>query len=399
MRSKFIIQILILFVFICGCKPMVKDDRHLHHANALDIIIPQADDMDIDSLVAEWDTLRLEAFSESLLSGINKMEVTDDKLYILDGSSSLLFIFNKEGDYINKISNQGQGPREYIRIFDFEVDKINHRILATDAFSKRIFIYDTIGNLQNVIPLNFPPFHISSDISKRLIHLCSTAKDFQVSNLAENNVAILNEEGSIEEAFLKDETPKRLDLIPILSNHVTPDGEILYMPAFSDVIYRIHDTDAIPEYVLDYQNGKKRLTAKDKNEIFYRFDQNNVVEYEKDNYFISDGTFFNSDSLLILPSGFEQRTHTIYSKRHRKSVSINTRHLKGDKALCELVMTCPAAIRDEWIYIGGSGDMAAYLLTLKPENPKIRHFLQSIREDDNPCIIRYKLKSNIFEGS
>ena len=80
-------------------------------------------------------------------------------------------------------------------------------------------------------------------------------------------------------------------------------------------------------------------------------------------------------------------------------MSINTRHLKGDKALCELVMTCPAAIRDEWIYIGVSGDMAAYLLTLKPENPKIRHFLQSIREDDNPCIIRYKLKSNIFEGS
>lgn len=238
---------------------MAKDDRHLHHANALDIIIPQADDMDIDSLVAEWDTLRLEAFSESLLSGINKVEVTDDKLYILDGSSSLLFIFNKEGDYINKISNQGQGPREYIRIFDFEVDKINHRILATDAFSKRIFIYDTIGNLQNVIPLNFPPFHISSDISKRLIHLCSTAKDFQVSNLAENNVAILNEEGSIEEAFLKDETPKRLDLIPILSNHVTPDGEILYMPAFSDVIYRIHDTDAIPDTCWIIKTGRKDL--------------------------------------------------------------------------------------------------------------------------------------------
>ena len=33
---------------------MAKDDRKVCHANALDIIIPQADDMDIDSLVAEW---------------------------------------------------------------------------------------------------------------------------------------------------------------------------------------------------------------------------------------------------------------------------------------------------------------------------------------------------------
>lgn len=393
MRYIFIAQVLVLLV-ICSSKPK-EDNKRLHPVHAQSIQIPQAKEMDINDVVAEWDTIRMEASSPSLLTGIKKLEVADDKLYILDGSSSLLFIFNKEGGYLSKIDNQGQGPQEYIKIFDFEVDKTNHRILATDAFSKRLFIYDMMGNLQKVIPLDFPPFHLSSDASQRLIHLCSTARELPINSLEKNNVAIINEEGGIETAFLPDETPRRLDIVPILTNNLTSEGEILYMPIFSDVIYRIHDAEAIPEYILQNQTGKKNLTVKDKEELFYTYDRNNLDEYESEGYFLPSGNFLNHEDWLMVASGWEETMLTFYNKRLKNSISIQAESLKGDKGLCEILMTYPQALDNGWFYVGISSDMRSYLLDILSEG-KVRTFFQSTVAEDNPSLIRYRLNPAIF---
>lgn len=395
MKYFIIIEVFIL-LFICSCKSKGSDEQS-NNADIKNIIFPQASSINIDDLIAEWDTIRIEASSRSLLNGVKKLEVANDKLYVLDSSSSLLFIYNKRGEYINKICNQGQGPQEYIKIFDFEVDKSNDRILAVDAFSKRLFIYDSIGNLNKVIPLKFPPFHISSDSSKRLIHLCSTAKDFQFDELNNNNVAVINEKGGIEKTFLKDETPERLDLIPLLSNNLSEEGDLLYMPVFSNVIYRIHNEKAIPEYILQNKTGKKNLTSKEKQNLFYTYEGNNVDGYEKKGYFLPLGNFLTDENWLMIESGWEEKLRTFYNKRERKSISINTQSLKGDKGLREILMTYPHSLENGWFYACISSDLRFYLLEILSDG-KVKTFLESTVEDDNPSLIRYKLNSEIFKN-
>ena len=70
---------------------------------------------------------------------------------------SKVLIYTLDGKYISQINDQGQGPKEYIRIYSIEADHVNKRLFLTDTFSKRLFIYDEDGNLQQVIPMKFMP--------------------------------------------------------------------------------------------------------------------------------------------------------------------------------------------------------------------------------------------------
>ena len=394
-KVRYLLTSLICIILLAGCNTKRESYRTRQIAKEV-IPIPPPANISIEDLVSEWDTLRLEASSKSLLSDARRIQIIDDKLYVLDAPMAILYVFNKEGKYISKICDQGQGPEEYIKISDFEADKTNNRLLLVDAFSQRLFLYDTIGNLQKIIPLSFIPIHISSDVSQRFIHLNSTITD--LSNVAnkDHDVWIVNDNGSVTESFLDDDTPNRLDIGSLLSNNLTKDGELLYMPVFSEKVYRIHGNEAIVEYFLDNQTSEKELSIKDKKDIFYIYNHNNLEEYEKEGYFIADGTFFDNDKYFCLPSGWNKRMLTYFSKEHKKSISISMDKLNGNEALCELLMICPRCLDGEWFYLSISGDMITYLLPRLPKG-KIRSFFESFTDDDNPYVIRYRLNPKAFE--
>ena len=174
-----------------------------HFGNCTEIAITPPLALTIEELVADYDTIRLEASDKSLITGILQIHSMNDKLYITDSSLSVIFIFSKQGKYLSKISNQGSGPQEYIRIGSFETDEANNRLLLTDSFSKRLFEYDENGKLLKVIPLSFIPNLIASDKSKRYIHVNSTSKDKNDrKDILNNNIHIINEKGEIYEEII-----------------------------------------------------------------------------------------------------------------------------------------------------------------------------------------------------
>lgn len=390
-----ILYSLISILTIVGChntsNPISKKGEEL--------LIPPPLKVSVEELISDYDTIRLELSDHSILNGILQIHTMNDKLYITESNMSIVFIYSMEGKYLSKICNQGEGPEEYIKIGSFETDPANNRLLISDSFSNRLFEYNEDGALLKVIPLDFRPLRIASDISKRYIHMNSTTtEEYNTPEMKRNNVHIISNEGKVIKSFLEDDTPERLDILSACATSYSESGELLYMPILSSTIYRIHNQEAIPEYTLNNQTGRKTITAKEKKELHFQYSHNNIEEAEKEGHLINCGSFLNSDSLIFLDLGWNEPLYTYYFKSEKRSISINPEKLKGNQGLCEVFSAHPKAISDNSLYISVAPEKIQYVRPLLPES-KLKTFFETMTEEDNPCIIKYRLNKGLLTGN
>ena len=64
--------------------------------------------------------LELKTPDDLIITGIYKIMPVED--FLLIKASQILYKFTHNGDYICTIGGKGQGPGEYTRVYDFDVD-------------------------------------------------------------------------------------------------------------------------------------------------------------------------------------------------------------------------------------------------------------------------------------
>src|SRR5690606_19507132 len=68
----------------------------------------------IDSLLDTSFFVVLESNSESVIGNVDEIVITKDNIVVLDRfQTQSIFIFDREGRYINRIHRPGKGPGEY----------------------------------------------------------------------------------------------------------------------------------------------------------------------------------------------------------------------------------------------------------------------------------------------
>ncbi|MCD8179397.1 MAG: 6-bladed beta-propeller, partial [Tannerellaceae bacterium] len=113
------------------------------------IISPVFDEyvtFDLNHLIDSLRYIKLELTDESLIGEITKLEIFEDRIYILDYNTKALFVFSIEGEYLFKIHQLGNGPGEYSQLDFFTLDRERRRIYLTDLMSYFIIEYDLKGN-------------------------------------------------------------------------------------------------------------------------------------------------------------------------------------------------------------------------------------------------------------
>jgi hypothetical protein len=81
----------------------------------------------------------LETNDEILLRTINNIAVYDDLILVLDRETAKgVFAFNREGKFIRRFGQIGQGPGEYISPYDFTIDYENKLIYILDDEMRKI---------------------------------------------------------------------------------------------------------------------------------------------------------------------------------------------------------------------------------------------------------------------
>lgn len=97
----------------------------------------------------------LETTDDALIGKIKHIQLINDTLYILDGTSAKsLFVFNFEGRFIRKIGKVGKGPGENIQPMSFSIDETKNEIYILDESLQKINVYKKDGSFKRQIILS-----------------------------------------------------------------------------------------------------------------------------------------------------------------------------------------------------------------------------------------------------
>ena len=138
-------------LFLClGCKHEV--------AGSLEVIeIDVNDDKSISPEAAfrSFSTVTLEVTPNSVLPDVSKVLVANGRIYVLSMMDARVFIFSREGKYINSLT-QGQGPGEVLFVSDMDAEDGN--LFVLDNY-RTVRMYDADGRyLKDVYSSNQPCF-------------------------------------------------------------------------------------------------------------------------------------------------------------------------------------------------------------------------------------------------
>src|SRR5690606_33279366 len=213
----------------------------------------------IDSLLDTCFFVVLESNSESVIGNVDEIVMTKDNIVVLDRfQAQSIFIFEREGRYINRIHRLGKGPGEYTQPYDIEVSESDGQILLLDGYPSKIIRYNFEGEFLGEVklPIRYDAFANSNGGNIILYIEPNTRKSGNPAghfNAYFSRLLIIDPTGdfkytggNLDRAYEDNYTSKMH--YGIMNNN----GLISFQPWHSDTIFQVIEDDAVPQYILDF---------------------------------------------------------------------------------------------------------------------------------------------------
>jgi len=123
---------ILLFFYVFGCSTQ-QNESYL-------IELKEYKQYNLSEFIQKVELVKLQTTTHCLIGDISRVIVNRNRIYVFDINSSTLFLFNNEGDYINKMNKLGHGPGEYIKAVDFDI--FDNKIYILDYTGKKILCYN-----------------------------------------------------------------------------------------------------------------------------------------------------------------------------------------------------------------------------------------------------------------
>ena len=142
----------------------------------------------------------LQTNPDILINQINKIQILNDKIYILDRKQSSILIFDTTGTFVSKIQNKGNAPHEYLDISDFEATS-DGLLFLNDQMQGKIYVYNEAGNFQHTIQYTQKTWSFKMLPDDKLA--CNLANGFGTIGVekAKNNYVCFTKEEVLYEAL------------------------------------------------------------------------------------------------------------------------------------------------------------------------------------------------------
>lgn len=168
------------------------------------------------------------------IKNLDRIKIYDEKIYVSDGRSKSLVVFDMQGNPLSSVGRNGRGPGEYLNLTDFDVDAKGN-IHIVDGNADKLLIYDSDYRFVTEIKL---PFEI--DIikclpqEKYLIELSS----WNEGKIADDQIVVCDKELNIESVEKKYEKDLIDDNYWLSSFSFTTVGnELFFNRSIDDYVY------------------------------------------------------------------------------------------------------------------------------------------------------------------
>ncbi len=292
--SGLFFALLVSLMFSCNDTKIVSGDVQT-------IEFTEHNDKPLASYFSKYQCVQLEINDECIIPKINKIEDVDGTLVILTDDDQVLAFSKKDGKFLNKIGNKGEGPKEYVKAYNMYIkdDKVN----VVDNLSEKIITYSLKGEyissngLRGVlgIPTDFEPF--ADD--KLLVSLKMSDND----PVSEYAYGILNVKAKNYEKYFEKFAPIYTDgyMAPFAHKSMSRcDDHITFFKVFNDTLFHFdNEGNIIPRYKLDLK--KYRMPTKKQVASLGPYFYEQLLDMAKNNGFLSgfDKIFETKDMIHL----------------------------------------------------------------------------------------------------
>jgi len=298
----------IALLFIQSCRNKNVSNYSLDDVS----IVIDFDAVKYDSLkLSKIKFIPLETSRECIIGRVDKTLIKNDKIYVADFyQTKSLFVFDLNGKLLFKIAKMGQGPGEYLRLNDFDVNS-NGDIYILDNHSKKMKIYDSEGeHLRDFV------------LDDHLTRFCLAGNKIYLSKLYDGvifaNLAIYDTTTKQTEIILDDEL--FLYNLPERSyGFLYSPNRMYYSPKLSEIIYSLDEKGAHPAI------GIKNLKIPPKNIVdeWAQEDDLGLRKIEGSNYFLETVCIYETHNHIVMEClmGNSSLSKTILYNKQSKNVS------------------------------------------------------------------------------
>ncbi len=113
----------------------------------------ESDVLDLKSVFDKITFVKLEISSDQPIGHIDRVLCIDDLLIITDKKAKVLFLYNKNGKYLNHLAASGRGPGEFINLKDVALNYTDKELHIYDRAQKKIIVYDLKGDFIREVPI------------------------------------------------------------------------------------------------------------------------------------------------------------------------------------------------------------------------------------------------------
>lgn len=316
-----------------------------------------------------------ETSDESALNHIRKVAANDSMYFILDIRGNIM-AFNRNGKFVRRIGNLGNGPGEYSNPRDIDLDPLTGNISVLDNIN-RILLYNTSdGRFSEEIKLKLSAREIEmkKDAIIILRPSCSNGKP------VEKEVIILNRATGDESGFLSaldDCTSLGINVSEITSS----DNRTFITRKFDNRIYSVTDS-VVPIFEINSGSFVNSMGANGADLV--GFLQSCLI----DNKIFSIGNFMANDSLIFFSTNIGYGLGHLADQTLKQAKSIKSSEYDITLSNCFNV----AGRTDEVIFTI-TPDFILNTLERNPDNTALKDLAESLSVDSNPVMIHYKLRN------
>lgn len=319
----------------------------------------------------------LETVGNALIGEIDKLEMDDNHIVILDKRMRAVWLFGIDGKFIRKIGRLGNGPKEYVSLDDMCFDKENGTVWIWDRVKQVMLEYDLAGDFLKEVATGF-----SSNV------FAKTNEGFwlyysYLKNPDNNSLILVNEEmDHLVKGFF---ATKETFPVSLSSGFTSWAGkEYFYFP-LSNVLYSLDGTEARPYIEFDF--GERTLP-------YSKIVNMSPEEYET---LIDSGSYLGGLKNVQLSSKycFFQFSSTVQNKyvtAYYGVLDLETlkvevfSYLNGSDLLVDFSSLLCVTANDELVYpIYPSKHHPIYY-------DELRTLVPDVTEESNPILVLYRLK-------
>lgn len=321
----------------------------------------------------------LESDSLSFLSAVDKIQVHNRYMYILDKKQSLIKVFDLNGKFIKNFVKIGKGPGEVSQLIDFIIDRKGNKVILYDTGNSSIQIYSLKGILLSQI--KFFPYFSKMELFEPGLLIFYLGNNF-FEEAGANNFIICNYQGAILEKLIPfdKENCKLFGFGGILTN---TKNEMLCTNGVSNLVYSI-------------KREKNEITYKPK--YYFNFDKNTLIEGDCRSF---NGEWQNLKSKYIYSKLFELDNNLFFDFLDKdllkKGFVINGRliiddQIKDDylfRVLGKVIATNDSKIIFciKPVYVASLFENSSDVEDLKKQDIDLYNLLRKSQKTDAPIIV------------